>query len=285
MVKDKGACSGRLASDAVVITVAPTGSEPTRADNANIPYLVDEIVAEALRAGSAGAGIVHVHVREDDGRPSAELARFKGVIDQVRSASEMLCCVSTGGGTDMSLDDRIAGVFADPDAVGLETGSLNFGGVPFVTSGADTARVIEVAARFAKPIEVEAFDLGHVIEGAELLARGSLPTQTPFNLVFGVRGGAPSTVSALSAMVGEVPEGSPWTVTAVGRHQARMIMGALALGAPGIRVGFEDNVYLRRGVLATSNAQLVEQVVGLCELVGRRPADPEECRSYLGMPR
>lgn len=183
----------------------------------------------------------------------------------------------------MTFEERLAGAYADPDAVGVETGSLNFGPVPFVTSGAETLEVIEVARSFGKPLEVEAFDLGHVIAGAELIDLGELATGTPFNLVFGVAGGAPPTTAALTAMAGHVPASSPWTITAVGRHQTRMLMAALSLGAPGIRVGFEDNVYLRRGELACSNAELVEQAVGLCQLVGRRPANPEECRAYFGI--
>lgn len=269
-------------SDSVVVTVAPTGSEPTRADNPNVPYRAEEIVAEAVRAASAGAGVVHVHVREDDGRPSSDRGRFESVISGVRAASELLCAVSTGGGTGMSMDERLAGAFADPDAVGLETGSLNFAGVPFTTSRAESARVIETALSFGKPLEVEAFELGHVVTGAKLLERGELPPGTPFNLVFGVAGGAPASAEALFAMAAHVPAGSAWTVTAVGRHQTRLLMGALLMGAPGIRVGFEDNVYLRRGVLASSNAELVEQAVRLCELVGRRPATPAECRQYFG---
>jgi 3-keto-5-aminohexanoate cleavage enzyme len=271
----------RLPEDAVVITVAPTGSEPTKKDNPAVPYLVEEIVSEAVRAGSAGAGVVHVHVRDDEGRPSAELARFQGVVSGIRQTSALLCCVSTGGGTGMSMEERLAGAYADPDAVGVETGSINFGDSPFVTSGADTARVIAAARSLGKPLEVEAFELGHVVTGAELIAKGELAEGTPFNLVFGVRGGAPATASALTALVAEVPAGSPWTVTAIGRHQNRMLMGALLMGAPGIRVGFEDNVYLKRGLLASANAELVEQAVRLCELVGRRPATADECRCYF----
>lgn len=274
-----------VSPDAVVITVAPTGSEPTRNDNPGVPYLRKEIADEALRAGSAGAGVVHVHVRDDVGRPSAERDAFRDVIASIHGHSSMLCCVSTGGATGMTLDERLSGAYADPDAIGVETGSLNFAGVPFLTSAADTARVIEVARVMGKPLEVEAFETGHVATAAELIEQGSLEEGTPFNLVFGVPGGAPATASALQSMVTHVPAGSGWTVTAVGRHQTRMLMGALLLGAPGIRVGFEDNVYLRRGVLARSNAELVEQAVGLCELVGRRPADEEECRAYFGIRR
>ncbi|MHB1884206.1 MAG: beta-keto acid cleavage family enzyme [Acidimicrobiales bacterium] len=270
-----------LPTDAVVITVAPTGSEPTRRDNPSVPYLPAEIADEAVRAGSAGAGVVHVHVRDDEGRPSAELRRFEEVVSSIHARSGMLCCVSTGGATGMSFEERLAGAHASADAVGVETGSINFAGVPFVTSGSDTARVIEVARSLGKALEVEAFDIGHVAAGADLIDQGVLAVGTPFNLVFGVSGGAPATAGALSSMVSHLPGGSPWTLTAVGRHQTRMLMGALSMGAPGIRVGFEDNVYLRRGVLARSNAELVEQAARLCDLVGRRPPDAEECRAYF----
>jgi 3-keto-5-aminohexanoate cleavage enzyme len=271
-------------SDSVVITVAPTGSEVTRTNNPKVPYTPEEIVAEAVLAAGAGAGIVHVHVREDDGAPSADLRRFQAVISGIRAASSLLSCVSTGGATGMTMDERLAGAHADPDAIGVETGSLNFSGHPFVTSAADTATVIETAASYGKPLEVEAFDLGHVVDAAELIDAGALPPATPFNLVFGVKGGAPATASALRAMADHVPTSSPWTITAIGRHQTPMLLQALLMGAPGIRVGFEDNVYLRRGVLAGSNAELVELAASLADLVGRRPAEPDECRAYFGLP-
>jgi 3-keto-5-aminohexanoate cleavage enzyme len=271
-------------SDAVVITVAPTGSEVTRTNNPNVPYTPAEIVAEAVRAGNAGAGVVHVHVRDDDGRPSAEQGRFVAVVGGIRASSNLLSCVSTGGGTGMTMEERLAGAHSDPDAIGVETGSLNFSGHPFVTSAADTAKVIETASSYGKPLEVEAFDLGHIVDAAELIAKGALPPATPFNLVFGVKGGAPATASALRAMADHVPPASAWTITAIGRHQTPMLLQALLMGAPGIRVGFEDNVYLRRGLLAGSNAELVELAVSLADLIGRRPAEPDECRAYFGLP-
>jgi len=274
----------KVPGDAVVITVAPTGSDVTRANNPNVPYTPAEIVAEAVRAGSAGAGVVHVHVREDDGTPSADRRRFESVISGIRSSSSLLSCVSTGGATGMTMEERLAGAHCDPDVVGVETGSLNFSGHPFVTSAADTAKVIVMAATYGKPLEVEAFDLGHVADAAALMNDGVLPPTTPFNLVFGVRGGAPATSSALRAMVDHLPQGAPWTVTAIGRHQTPMLLEALLMGAPGIRVGFEDNVYLRHGVLAGSNAELVELAVSFAQLVGRRPAEQDECRAYFGPP-
>jgi len=270
-------------SDAVVITVAPTGTEVTRANNPNVPYTPEEIVEESLRAGSAGAGIVHVHVRNDDGTPSADAAKFEAVISGIREHSRMLTCASTGGGIGMHMEERLAGAHADPDAVGVETGSLNFGETPFITTPAQTAQVIQVARSYGKPVEVEAFDTGHVVAGAALVDSRILPVGTPFNLVFGVQGGAPPTASALDAMVAHLPEGSPWTITAIGRHQTRMLLRALLMDAPGIRVGFEDNVYVKKGVLARSNAELVEHAVHLAELVGRRPASADECREYFGL--
>ncbi len=269
--------------DAVVITVAPTGTEVTRANNPNVPYTAAEIADESLRAGDAGAGIVHVHVRDDDGTPSADRSKFEAVISQIRARSNLLTCASTGGAVGMSLAERLEGAHADPDAVGVETGSLNFGDTPFITTPAESAEVVRVARSYGKPLEVEAFDIGHVVAGATLVAGGALPVGTPFNLVFGVQGGAPPTSSALAALVAHVPAGSPWTITAIGRHQTPMLLRALLMDAPGIRVGFEDNVYLKRGLLARSNAELVEHAVHLAELVGRHPADTAGCRAYFGL--
>ena len=274
---------GGSMGDSVVITVAPTGTEVTRTSNPNVPYTAEEIADESVRAGAAGAGIVHVHVRDDDGTPSADRFRFEAVISQIRDRSGMLTCASTGGASGMSLEERLEGAHADPDAVGVETGSLNFGDAPFITTPAETAEVIRVARSYGKPLEVEAFDIGHVVAGATLVAAGTLPVGTPFNLVFGVQGGAPPTAGALSALVAHLPDKSPWTITAIGRHQTPMLLRALLMDAPGIRVGFEDNVYLRRGVLARSNAELVEHAVQLAELVGRQPAGADECRAYFGL--
>ena len=150
--------------------------------------------------------------------------------------------VSTGGAVWMPMDERMAGLEARPDMAGVETGSLNFGEEPFVTIPADARRVVERAGALDIALEAEMFDVGHVVQAVRMLERGELPQPLRANLVFGVPGGIDASPEALDAMLRPLPEGTHWSVTAVGRHQRRMLALALLRGAGGIRVGFEDGV-------------------------------------------
>jgi 3-keto-5-aminohexanoate cleavage enzyme len=132
-------------------------------------------------------------------------------------------------------------------------------------------------------MEVEAFDVGHVVAAAALHDAGRLPGVLRVNLVFGVPGGIDASPEALAAMLRPLPTASVWTVTAVGRHQRRMLALGILNGAAGIRVGLEDNVYRSRGVLAESNAQLVADAADLVRLLGREVASPSEARELLGL--
>jgi len=270
---------------AVVVTVAPTGAEVTRDDNPALPHTPAEIAADALACAEAGAAVVHLHVREEDGRPSARPELFVETIALIRERSEMVTMVSTGGAVWMPMDERMAGLDAGPDLAGVETGSMNFGEEPFVTVPSDARRVAERAATHGIGLEAEMFDVGHVIQAVRMLERGELPQPLRANLVFGVPGGVDASPEALDAMLRPLPAGTHWSVTAVGRHQRRMLALALLHGAGGIRVGFEDGVYLRRGVLAASNAELVADAVELARTLGRSVATIEEARAILSAPR
>jgi 3-keto-5-aminohexanoate cleavage enzyme len=197
----------------------------------------------------------------------------------------MVTMVSTGGAVWMPMDERMAGLDAGPDLAGVETGSMNFGEEPFVTVPADARRAVERAATHGIGLEAEMFDVGHVIQAVRMLERGELPQPLRANLVFGVPGGVDASPEALDAMLRPLPAGTHWSVTAVGRHQRRMLALALLHGAGGIRVGFEDGVYLRRGVLAASNAELVADAVELARTLGRSVATIEEARAILSAPR
>jgi len=268
----------------VVITVAPTGAEVTRADNPALPHTPAEIGADALACAEAGAAIVHIHVREEDGTPSSRPELFAETIERVRAGSPMITMVSTGGAVWMSIEERMAGLEAGPDLSGVETGSMNFGDDLFVTAPPDARRVIERASALGIGLEAEAFDVGHVVQAVRMVERGELPTPLRVNLVFGVPGGIDASPEALVAMMRPLPPGAHWSITAVGRHQRRMLALALLHGAGGIRVGFEDGVYLRRGVLAASNAELVADAAELVRTVGRRVATIEEARELLAVP-
>jgi 3-keto-5-aminohexanoate cleavage enzyme len=268
----------------VVITVAPVGAEVTRADNPALPHTPAEIASDAIVCGEAGATVIHLHVREPDGTPSARPELFGEAIERIRAASELVTMVSTGGAVWMSMDERMAGLEAGPDLAGVETGSLNFGEEPFVTVPEDAREVVRRAGSLGIGLEAECFDVGHVVQAVRMLERGELPAPLRANLVFGVPGGIDASPHALEAMVRPLPSGTHWSVTAVGRHQRRLLALGLLLGAGGIRVGFEDGVYLRRGVLAASNAELVADAAALVRTLGRAVATVAEARELLAVP-
>ena len=270
-------------SDPVVVTVAPTGAEVTRDDNPALPHTPEEIAADSLACAEAGAAVVHLHVREPDGTPSGRVELFRETIERIRARSTLVTMVSTGGAVWMSIDERVSGLEAGPDLAGVETGSLNFGDEAFVTTRPDALEIVRRAGETGIGLETEAFDVGHVVQAVRMLERGELPAPARVNLVFGVPGGIDPSPEALDAMLRPLPAGTYWSITAIGRHQRRLLALAILRGANGIRVGFEDNVYRARGVLAASNAELVQHAAELVRALGRQVATIGEARSLLGL--
>jgi 3-keto-5-aminohexanoate cleavage enzyme len=265
----------------VVVTVAVTGADVFRENNPNIPYTTEEIADSSVEAGAAGATVVHLHVREDDGTPSGRPELFVDVIDRIRAGSALLTMVSTGGANDMTIEERTTGLEAKPDISGVESGSMNFGDETFITPPPAGRGIIERATEAGIALEVEAFDVGHVASAVRWLEEGVLPPPLRINLVFGVPGGIDASPEALAAMVRPLPEGTFWTVTCIGRQHQRLLGLALLLGAPGIRTGLEDVAYLKRGVLAPSNAALAEMAVGLAGTLGREVATQDQTQELL----
>jgi 3-keto-5-aminohexanoate cleavage enzyme len=268
-------------SKPVVVTVAVTGADVFRENNPNIPYTTAEIADSSIGAAGSGATVVHLHVREDDGTPSGRPELFKDVIDRIRASSELLTMVSTGGANDMTIEERTTGLEAKPDISGVESGSMNFGDETFITPPPAGRGIVERARQAGIALEVEAFDVGHVVSAVRWLEEGILPAPLRINLVFGVPGGIDASPEALVAMLRPLPPGTFWTVTCIGRHHRRLLGLALLHGAPGIRTGLEDVAYMRRGVLAPSNAALVEMAVDLAGSLGREVASQDQTRELL----
>jgi 3-keto-5-aminohexanoate cleavage enzyme len=268
----------------VVVTVAPVGAEVTRAENPALPHTPAEIAADVAACAEAGASVCHLHVREEDGSPSSRRELFEEAIALIREQTTIVTMVSTGGAVWMSIDERITGLEARPDLAGVETGSMNFGEDPLVTVPADARRVVERATGLGIGLEAEMFDVGHVVSAVRMVERGELPPPLRANLVFGVPGGIDAAPEALAAMLRPLAPGTHWSITAVGRHQRRILALAILHGGGGVRVGFEDGVYLRRGVLAASNAELVADACELVRTLGRRPATIDEARELLACP-
>ena len=268
-------------ADPVVLTVAVTGADVFRDNNPNIPYTTAEIADSAIGAAAAGATVAHLHVREDDGTPSGRPELFVDVIGRIRAGSDVLTMVSTGGANDMTIDERTTGLEAGPDISGVESGSMNFGDETFITPPPAGRGIVEKAKAAGIALEVEAFDVGHVVSAVRWLEQGLLPAPMRINLVFGVPGGIDASPEALVAMLRPLPPETFWTVTCIGRHHRRMMALALLHGAPGIRTGLEDVAYIARGVHAPSNAALVEAAVELTRALGREVAGPEQARELL----
>jgi 3-keto-5-aminohexanoate cleavage enzyme len=268
-------------ADPVVVTVAVTGADVFRENNPNIPYTTMEIADSSIEAAGAGATVVHLHVREDDGTPSGRPELFVDVIDRIRAGSNLLTMVSTGGANDMTIEERTTGLEAKPDISGVESGSMNFGDETFITPPPAGRGIIERATDAGIALEVEAFDVGHVVSAVRWLEQGILPAPLRINLVFGVPGGIDATPEALDAMRRPLPEGTFWTVTCIGRHHFRMEALALLHGAPGVRTGLEDVAYVAKGVHAPSNAALVERIVEMAGTLGREVATQDQTKELL----
>ncbi len=270
-------------ADPVVIVVAPTGAEVTRENNPAIPYTPREIAGSVIEAHAAGASVAHLHVREEDGTPSSRLELFEETIASIRAECDIITMVSTGGAIGMSIEERTRGLEASPDTAGVEVSSMNYGSELFVTLPHETEAIARRAAERGIVLEVEAFEVSHVETAVELNHSGVLPDPLHINLVLGTPGTMAPTARNLLALAGAVPESATWCVTAVGRHQIRMLALGLVLGASCVRVGFEDNVYLRRGQLAASNAELVANARAIAERLGRSVADTTEARRVLAI--
>lgn len=265
----------------VVITVAPCGAEVMREQNPAIPYTPSEIADEVIKSVEAGAAAAHLHVRHEDGSPSSQIDDFIAVVESIRSRSDVITMVSTGGSVGMETQERMSGLEARPDFAGIETGSVNYGDEVFATTAPQTRQIAEAANEAGIQLEVEAFEISHIEAALRFNRQGLIQGPMRFNLVLGVPGGLSASPLNLQALVNALPDGAYWSVTAIGRHQWRMLALAVLLGADGVRVGLEDNIYLARGRLAESNAELVEKCVELIASLGRRHATCGEARRIL----
>lgn len=269
----------------LIITAAICGAEVTKEQNPAVPYTVEEIVREAKSAVDAGAAIVHLHVRRDDGTPTQDKARFKECIDAIYEACpDVIIIPSTGGAVGMSAEERLQPTELFPEMATLDCGTCNFGDEVFENTMPMMRdfgkRMIE---NNIKP-EYECFEMGHLDTVLNMARKGQVPgAPMQFNFVLGVPGCTPATVQNLAWLVNSIPAGSTWTATGIGRHAFTLAAHAIAMGG-NVRVGFEDNLNLERGVPAKSNGELVAKVVRIAKELGREIATSAEAREILSLP-
>jgi len=268
----------------LIITAAICGAEVTKEQNPAVPYTVQEIVREAKSAYDAGAAVVHLHVREDDGTPTQARERFRECIDAIyKEIPDVILIPSTGGAVGMSAEERLQPAELFPEMATLDCGTCNFGDDVFENTmpvmRAFGKRMIE---NHIKP-EYECFEMGHLDTILNMARKGQVPgAPMQFNFVLGVPGCTPATVDNLVWLVSRIPAGSTWTVTGIGRAAFPMAAAGIVMGG-NVRVGFEDNLYLEKGVPAKSNGELVAKVVRLAKELGRGIASPAEARQILGL--
>lgn len=268
----------------LIITAAICGAEVMKEHNPAVPYTVEECVREAKSAYDAGASIIHLHVRYDDGTPTQDKARFKEIIDTIRKeCPDVIIQPSTGGAVGMTNDERLQPTELLPEMATLDCGTLNFGGDEIFENTENTIKYFgeKMIEKGIKP-ELEVFDKSMIEMALRMRKKGFIKDPMHFDFVMGVNGGIGGDIRDFAFLRGSIPEGSTYTVAGVGRFEFPLAMLAIIDGGH-VRVGFEDNVYLSKGVLAKSNGELVEKVVRLAKEFGREIATPAEAREILSL--
>lgn len=270
----------------LVITAAITGSAITsRSDTPYVPITHDEIVDAAVASSRAGAAIVHLHARDENGIPTQRGELYKLLTERIQAAGcdaiLNLSAGSAGGRADF--DQRLECIALAPEMATLDCGSMNFGDERVFANPFHFLRRAAMAMGHNGVVpEIEVFDSGMIINGLRLVEEGLISAPGVWQLCLGVRGGAPADLGTVAHLLSRLPAGAIWTLLGVGRHQLELTMIAIAAGGH-VRTGLEDNLYFRRGELATSNEQLVARVVELAAHANRPVASASEARALIGI--
>lgn len=285
-----------------VITCAITGGDDTAGRFPAVPVTPRQIAESAIEACKAGAAIAHIHVRNPQtGKPSIELDLYREVVERIRdSGSPVIINLTTGAGarflpsnsepnsaaegsnlrTPLERSRHIANL--RPEICSLDMGSLNFGQGALLNVPYQIESIAKVIAEAGVKPELEVFDTGHIALAKHMIDKGLIDPNPLWQFVMGVPWGAPADLGVLRAMHGLLPAKSKWAAFGIGRHEFPMLAQVVLMGGHA-RVGLEDNLYVSRGVLASSNAQLVDRAVSILRSLDHEPASPEQAREILGL--
>ena len=270
------------AMDPLIITCAPVGAEIRPEQTPHLPY-TPQLLGETARAvREAGASILHVHCRNDDGTNTHSVERFGHAYEEIRAQSDLIVQFSTGGAIGMTPQERAAVLELRPEMATLTCGSVNFGDDIFENSFPIMRDLLKKMNEFGVRPELEIFDKGHLANARRLAKERLLSFPQHVDFVLGVPGGLEATVQNLCDLVDDLPEGCTWSVAGIGKRQLPMAMAAIAMGGH-VRVGLEDNLFYSRGRLAR-NDELVARVARLAAEAGRSIATPDRARKVLGLP-
>jgi uncharacterized protein (DUF849 family) len=291
-----------MASDKIIITCAVTGNLTKPEQHPDLPITPEQIAQAALDAAKAGAAIAHIHVRDPKtGAPSMELEHYREVVERIRSSdTDLIINLTTGpggrfmpsehdpkvaapGSTLVAPARRVEHVVAlRPEICSLDLNTMWFGNAVVINTPRNVAIMAKAICEAGVKPELEVFDSGDIVLARQLLDEGVLPTPPLFQVVLGIRNGFPATPETLMYARSLLPADATWAAMGIGRMEFPIVAQACLLGGH-VRVGLEDNLYLDKGVLAPSNAALVERAVQIVRLLGRKVASPAEARAILGV--
>jgi len=266
--------------DKVVITCAVCGAETTREHNPNLPLTPAELAQASYDAYLAGASIIHLHVRDKAGNATQDLEIFKEAIKLIKEKCDVVIEITTGGAAWMTAEERMQVIQLAPEMASLDCGTVNFGDEHIVNTLPDMRKFAIEMKKYGVRPTLECFDISHVDASHILIKEGLLEPPYHYGFVLNVPGGVRYDAQTLGWFVNRLPAGSFWTIMGVGRASLPAQFGAIAYGGF-IRVGFEDNVYYSKGVLAESNAQLVERAARIVKEAGMKVATPADVREML----
>jgi uncharacterized protein (DUF849 family) len=274
----------RRGQTATLITVAPTGAEAAKDAAPALPVTLEELVATAKECQAAGASVIHVHVRDDQARPTLEARRLTETVAALREATDLVVQLSTGGAVTDSFEDRLAVLEAAPDGCSLTCGTVNFGDEVFVNPWPFIRQLYRRTQERGVVPEFELFDLGHIATLHRLLDELGPPAggRVHCDLVMGVPGGMPGDAATLVQAAVALPAGASWSATGIGRTSIPVMLAAVAAGGH-LRVGMEDTLSYARGRPASGNAELVERAGQLARLAQRAPMSTADARAFLGI--
>ena len=264
----------------VVITVGPTGAQATRENTPYLPLTPEEIAAEVTGAYEAGARVASLHLRDTEGRPTADLEIGRKTIALIQEQSPILVQLSSGVSPTADLPDRLHLMELKPRMATLSPCSMTFGQVEFRNPPDFVRRLAGRMQELNIKPELEVYDTGHVDAALALAADGLLSAPLQFGIVMGVRGGMAATHENLLSVVRRLPQDAVWQAIAIGRHNFDFAALAMTLGG-NARTGLEDNLYLRRGELSPGNAPLVSRLATIAAALDRPLATVEETEAML----
>ena len=279
----------KLPPNKVIITVAQTGALVTKKLNPGVPEQPEEIAASAYDCYNEGAAIVHIHARDKDGVTTGSADVFRDIHERIRKICPLVIQDSTGGGANLTVEQRTECLEAYPEMASLNMGTLvrTLGagaGTVWMNSRADIESFVKRMNQFGVKPEMEVYNLAMLHEVNILIEKGLIQKPYYVDLILGMQyqGALQADIRHFNTYLQNLPEDTMFNTLGVGAIQASLgTLGMINGGA--VRVGLEDNIYYAKGELAKSNAQLVARIVRIARELGKEPATPDEARQILGL--